>query len=462
MIEELNHLIAWEPQPGPQYLAICCPVYEVFFGGARGGGKTDYLLGDFLNHAEIGGKYARGVIFRRTMPELDDVIRRSKEIYTVLGMDYREQAKEWVFTNGATLRLRYLDRDADADSYQGHAYSWMAFDEAGNWPSPAPIDKLRGCLRSAHRVPCRIRLTGNPGGVGHNWLKERYIDGHEPGVPFPDQLTGALRVFIPSKLSDNKILTESDPEYANRLAGAGDPWLVKAWLEGDWSGPPIGGIINPTWLRTYTAQPKIGLVDLCADLAYRVKQTADESAIGAFGMTETGEMVFLPDMKIGHLDTLASVEAILELAKRHNAQRLFVGRDMITGSIGPFLYKLMDERKVWFTVVEVAQHQDQLLRSRSFIARTQQGKILWPEGDLFRKIIHPQLVGYDGKGEQRDDIVAMAAHACMGLDSASNYTPAKPPEWKNPDQSRWDAIDRRKKPSAASAVPDLFGSRRKP
>jgi hypothetical protein len=448
--------IIWEPQAGPQALAIRCPIPELFYGGARGGGKTDFILGDWIGHAQTYGQHAKGAIFRRTMPELDDVIARSRELYVPLGATFREQAKEWVFPDGATLRMRYLDRDADADNYQGHAYTWMAFDEAGNWPDPAPIDKLRACLRSAHGVPCVMRLTGNPGGVGHIWLKARYVDGQRPGRPFPDPLTGKLRVFIPALLSDNKKISNPE-EYEGHIRGAGAEWLVKAWLEGDWSGPPVGGIINPEWLRTYTTEPPLGQIDLAADLAYRVKQTADRSAIGAFGMTASSELTWKPDIRIGHFDTLQSVEHILDLAKLYNAERLFVGRDMITGSIGPFLNKLMEERKIWLTVIEVAQHQDQLLRSRSFIARTQQGKVLWPEGDLFRKVIHSELVAYHGRGEQPDDIVAMAAHACMGLDSSDEYRAPAKPKHVNPDKKRWDEVAKRKKRENNSGIEPLFG-----
>jgi hypothetical protein len=451
--------VIWQPQPGPQMDAIRCPVGELFFGGARGGGKTDFLLGDWSSHAQAYGEHARGIIFRRSMPELDDVIARARELFIPIGATFREQAKEWIFPNGATLRMRYLDRDADADNYQGHQYTWMAFDEAGNWPSPAPIDRLRACLRSAHGVPCMLRLTGNPGGVGHNWLKARYVDGKQPGKAFRDPVTGMLRVFIPSKLTDNRILTTADPTYVHRLRASGEEWLVKAWEEGDWSGPPVGGIINPNWLRTYTVEPPLGSIDLAADLAFRVKQTADRSAIGAFGMTASSELTWKPDIRIGHFDTLTSVEHILELATTYNAERLFVGRDMITGSIGPFLYKIMEERKIWLTVIEVQQHQDQLLRSRSFIARTQQGKVLWPEGDLFRRVIHPELVGYHGRGEQPDDIVAMAAHACMGLDSASDYTAPAKPKWVNEDEKRWKAIDQRKNRAPSDAIQPLFGRR---
>src|SRR5262249_17796442 len=154
---------------------------------------------------------ARGILFRRTMPELDEVIRRSKEIYLPLGWIYQEQKHDWTAPNGATLRLRYLDRDSDADGYQGHSYTWMGFDELGNWPSPAPIDKLWACVRSAVGVPCVRRSTGNPGGPGHVWVRDRYRVDRPLQVfeycPNPDLPQLKIQaVFIPSRLEDNPAL----------------------------------------------------------------------------------------------------------------------------------------------------------------------------------------------------------------------------------------------------------------
>jgi phage terminase large subunit-like protein len=216
------------------------------------------------------------------MPELDDLIKRSREIFAPLGAVFKEQAKEWIFPNGATLRMRYLERDADADSYQGHAYTWMGFDEAGNWASPAPIDKLRGCLRSAHGVPCRIRLTGNPGGPGHDWLKKRYVSPAEPGRAHKDPRTGEWIVFIPSRIQDNKILMDSDPGYLNRLKGSGPSWLVKAWIDGDWTGQQKGGMLQPDKLvRIPLTAPEIvakyGLrPNIYIDLAQKEKERAQD------------------------------------------------------------------------------------------------------------------------------------------------------------------------------------------
>lgn len=232
--------IAWEPQEGPQTALLECPVEDIFFGGARGGGKTDGLLGDFAEHASKYGKAARGILFRRTYPELEEVERRAREIYTPVGAIYNATSRTWAFPNGATLRLRYLERESDADKYQGHQYTWMGFDELQHWPTSRPIDRLWGALRSAHGVPCVRRSSGNPGGVGHQWIKARYIDAARPWHTFkyrpqPDRDDEIEAVFIPSFLEDNPALYKNDPQYERRLAAVGGPELYRAWRYGDWS-----------------------------------------------------------------------------------------------------------------------------------------------------------------------------------------------------------------------------------
>ncbi len=228
--------VVWRPNDGPQEALLACPIKEVLYGGARGGGKTDGLLGDFCAHAGRYGQQATGILVRRTYDELAAVIERSKEIYAPLGWTFNATSHEWRASNGALLRLRYLKRDADAAAYQGHSYTWIGVDEAGNFPSEKPINLLRGTLRSAHGVPCTIRLTGNPGGPGHGWLKRRYIDPHPAGLePFTYTVHGTSHeaVFIASVLDDNPFLGE---EYEAELARAteGDTALYEAWRRGRW------------------------------------------------------------------------------------------------------------------------------------------------------------------------------------------------------------------------------------
>ena len=228
--------IVWSPQPGPQQALLSCPAYEVMFGGARGGGKTDACLGEWAIHADKYQEHAKGVFFRHTLPQLEEAIARSQQIYTPLGAKWLEQAKTWKFANGAVLKFRFLERDKDAENYQGHSYTRLYFEELTNWADPAPIFKVMATLRSGAGVPCRMRASANPGGPGHHWVKQRYIDPAPNGyTPIVDKVTGQTRVFIPSKLTDNRILTTNDPEYINRLRGSGSEALVRAWVNGDWS-----------------------------------------------------------------------------------------------------------------------------------------------------------------------------------------------------------------------------------
>jgi len=225
--------VLWSPSP-KQAALISCPVFEIFFGGARGGGKTDGVLGDFLEHADAYGEHAKGLMVRRTRKELEDTIERSKTLYTPLGWVYHEQQSYWRAPNGGILRFSYLERDSDANQYQGHSYTRVYVEEIGNFPRPAPILKLFACLRSGAGVPPGFRATGNPGGPGHGWVRERYIDPDPRGYRVViDELSPKGRIFIPSKVDDNPHIDRE--EYKAQLSMVGGEALVKAWLGGDWN-----------------------------------------------------------------------------------------------------------------------------------------------------------------------------------------------------------------------------------
>jgi len=243
VLPESHTSLTWAPWAGPQHALVKCPVDEIFFGGARGGGKTDGMLGKFAVKAQRYGKDCIGIFFRRTREDLKEAIARSQAIYGPIGATWLEQKNEWRFSNGARLKFEYLARDKDAQNYQGHNYTDVFFEELTNWPDPAPINKLRATLRSGAGVPCQFHATGNPGGPGHQWVKARYIDPAPQGWkvlyeefknPFTGDVLTQSRIFIPSKLSDNPALM-ADPTYVAKLQQSGSEELVKAWLHGDWS-----------------------------------------------------------------------------------------------------------------------------------------------------------------------------------------------------------------------------------
>ena len=247
----------WQPQEGPQTVLVNCPIEEILYGGARGGGKTDGMIGKNAIKASVYGKHQKGIFFRKEMPQLEMAIERTKEIYIPLGWKWQEQKKTFTAPNGATLKFRHLERDSDAEKYQGHDYTDIYMEEMTNYPDPKPINRLRGCLRSANGVPCQLHGTANPGGPGHHWVKQRFIDPNPNGMQI---LTETLpngkkhnRIFIPAKLQDNQILVENDPNYESNLYMAGSDALVKAWLLGDWN--VIEGAFFDCWSDKLILQP---------------------------------------------------------------------------------------------------------------------------------------------------------------------------------------------------------------
>src|SRR6185436_12838361 len=165
MADERADRIAWSPRGNrAQVRLLKCQVFEIFFGGARGGGKTDGVLGEFGAHASRYGKDAIGLMVRRSRAELVETIERSREIYGPLGWKLNETEKMWRAPDGARLRFAYLERDADADMYQGHNYTRVYVEEIGNFPSPAPVMKLMATLRSGAGVVGR-RLVRHHGGI---------------------------------------------------------------------------------------------------------------------------------------------------------------------------------------------------------------------------------------------------------------------------------------------------------
>lgn len=253
-------IVVWEPRSKPQAAFIACPVFEVFYGGSRGSLKTDGVLGDWLSHSDQYGANAIGLMVRKTREQLNETIERARQIYTPLGFKFTDRPSRCVAPNGARLNFAYLERDSDAEHYQGQSNTRVYVEELGNFANPAPVFKLMATLRSAAGVPCGFRATGNPGGPGHQWVKARYIDPAPMGwkviqTEFKNPWTGENitrdRVFIPGKITDHNLLGNG---YIANLQMSGSPELVRAWLEGDWN--VIAGAFFPEFsIERHVVQP---------------------------------------------------------------------------------------------------------------------------------------------------------------------------------------------------------------
>jgi predicted phage terminase large subunit-like protein len=234
---------------------------EALYGGAAGGGKSDALLMAALQYVHIPGYSA--LILRKSYADLalpDAIMDRAKTwLMSVPGVNWNDARKVFTFPSGATLTFGYLKYARDRYRYQGSAYQFIGFDEATQFAEDEYLylfSRLRRpSIDGGHplaKVPLRIRCASNPGGIGHEWVKNRF-------VPQVDQFTGNLvipandhgdrRVFIPAKLDDNPSLDAV--EYKKNLQEL-DPVLRAQLLDGDWGARPPGEMFDRNWFRVVT------------------------------------------------------------------------------------------------------------------------------------------------------------------------------------------------------------------
>ena len=230
--EEVNDNVIFKPNDGPQTDFLAAPERDVLYGGAAGGGKSYAMLIDPLRFAHKAAH--RALILRRSMPELRELIDKSRELYPKAfpGCKYKEVEKLWNFPSGAKVEFGFLERDADVYRYQGQAYSWIGFDEITHLPTEFGWNYLASRLRTTDpEIVPYMRCTANPGGVGASWVKKRYVDPYPPNESFKgeDNLT---RKFIPARLTDNPYLAK-DGRYEEMLKAL-PPTQRRQLLEGNW------------------------------------------------------------------------------------------------------------------------------------------------------------------------------------------------------------------------------------
>ena len=205
---------------------------EVLFGGAAGGGKSYGQLVDAFLYAM---KYPKSkqLLLRRTFPELEhSLIRTARELYPIDRFTYNASSHTGKFFNGSILDFGHLATDGDVYQYQSAEYDVIRFDELTHFTEFQYTYLMSRIRAGGNNYPKHLKSSTNPGGVGHTWVKERFIDPAPPNTSFIGS-DGISRIFLPAKIDDNKFLMANDPTYKDRLRALGED-QQKALLLGEW------------------------------------------------------------------------------------------------------------------------------------------------------------------------------------------------------------------------------------
>lgn len=227
----------WRPNAGPQEFALMQPdsIFEILYGGARGGGKTDagiVWIGEPIDHPLY-----RGLAIRKNADDLTDWVDRTVRMYAPWGATAAYRPAEIRFPSGALIRTGHLKDRNSYGKYIGQEFQRILVEELTLIPDELAYTQLIGSCRST--VPGlkpQVFATTNPGNIGHGWVKKRFITGHQRAWPFVNPKTQRKAIFVPARVEDNPKLTEADPGYVHLLEGLRetDEQLWKAWRHGNW------------------------------------------------------------------------------------------------------------------------------------------------------------------------------------------------------------------------------------
>ena len=250
--KRLRDRATWAPQP-KQEIALSRTEFEIGFGGARGGGKSD--AGIAWTGYDSEEPRLHGLVIRKNSIDLGDWLLRAKEIYPKIKITgsspvIKFPGKDGSEAGGATYFTGHLKDRESYSKYVGQNLARILFEELNLVPSEEQYLKvISSCRSTIPGIRAQIFATFNPDNVGHTWIKKRFALGGIPTEPVITKYerTGRMRIFVPARVEDNTFLVDNDPDYVRFLEGLPDG-IREQWRWGSWDDPIIRGAYYTTEL----------------------------------------------------------------------------------------------------------------------------------------------------------------------------------------------------------------------
>lgn len=248
----------WEPTIKQQaFLELPYDVLEGFYAGAVGAGKSDVLLLYPIIHQLHTNPNFKGLFLRRTFPELkNEIIPRSREFFEILDATYNKQDKVWTFPSGALFFFGHCENEEDVHNYDSMQPNYVAFDELTSFTEwqylYITLQRVRTKVGSG--LPAIVRSASNPGNIGHEWVRKRFIDAHPEGFRILANKVGLKRIYIPATIDDNPHI---DPNYRKSLESLPEA-EKQAKLYGNWAAYE-GSVFDEFRDKRYPDEPEHAL-----------------------------------------------------------------------------------------------------------------------------------------------------------------------------------------------------------
>lgn len=348
-----------------QAVFLLMPHLEILFGGAAGGGKSDALLMAALQYVHVPGYSA--LLLRRTYTDLAlprALLDRARDWLTNTDAQWNAQEKTWRFPSGASLTFGYLESPSDRYRYQSSEFQFVGFDELTQFHEREYLylfSRLR--RQSGVHVPLRMRAATNPGGIGHDWVKQRFITEKHRN-----------RLFIPARIEDNPFLDESYRTSLEQL-----PFVERRQLQyGDWDVMASGNYFRREWWHLLSEQPPVVRTVRAWDLASTEPSATNPDPDWSVGLLlgETADGAVVLDVQRFRASPGSVVERILQTARMDGqATRILIEQE--SGASGKLVLNHLQQHPQLrgYTVLGVRPDRNKIARAQVTSADCEHGRL---------------------------------------------------------------------------------------